>query len=85
MNCPHCKEPCQRDEVHNGVGMMYGPYGCICGWSEDERYDCRKERAEGTYKIKDGGYLDQYGGWTRIPTKANPIDWDGTNPDEMPI
>lgn len=41
MNCEKCGEPCDRDEVNVGVGMIYGPWGCsYCGWSEDERYDC---------------------------------------------
>lgn len=39
MNCPKCGEECERDSVDVGVGVIYGPYGCICGWSEDSRYD----------------------------------------------
>lgn len=38
MNCPRCNCECGRDEVHNGITMLYGPYGCSCGWSEDNRY-----------------------------------------------
>lgn len=38
MICPRCGSECGRDEVHNGVTMLYGPYGCSCGWSEDDRY-----------------------------------------------
>jgi len=22
-----------------GVGVIYGPYGCYCGWSQDPDYD----------------------------------------------
>jgi len=37
--CPNCgSDDLRRDEVHNGVAMLYGPWGCACGWSEDERY-----------------------------------------------
>lgn len=38
MICPECGAACARDEVNVEVGMIYGPYGCSCGWSEDERY-----------------------------------------------
>jgi hypothetical protein len=40
--------------------MIYGPYGCACGWSEWEEYDIRS----GPKKVN-GGYLDSRGGWTR--------------------
>ena len=37
--CPECGCECDRDEVDNGVGIMYGPWGCCaCGWSEDSEY-----------------------------------------------
>jgi hypothetical protein len=39
MLCPKCGHDCDRDEVDIGVGMMYGPYGCSCGWSENPKYD----------------------------------------------
>jgi len=38
MLCPECGRECGRDEVHNGVCMLYGPWGCSCGWSEDSNY-----------------------------------------------
>lgn len=38
MLCPRCGRECGRDEVHNGVAMLYGPYGCSCGWCEDASY-----------------------------------------------
>ena len=37
--CPRCGNACERDEVDVGVGTVYGPFGCPCGWSEWERYD----------------------------------------------
>lgn len=39
MDCPKCGNECNRDEVDVGVGIMYGPYGCCCGWSEWPEYD----------------------------------------------
>lgn len=39
MECPKCGEECMRDEVDVGVGIIYGPYGCYCGWSEFSEYD----------------------------------------------
>lgn len=36
MTCPDCGEPCERDEVDNGVSLeAVGPWGCFnCGWFE---------------------------------------------------
>ena len=39
MNCPECGSECGRDEADVGVGTMYGPYGCACGWSESSEYN----------------------------------------------
>ena len=38
MKCPECGDEAWRDEVDVGVGIIYGPYGCPCGWSEQEEY-----------------------------------------------
>ncbi len=62
MNCPKCGEiDLPRDSVHNGVGMVYGPYGCPqCAWSEDEEYDL----SSGKNPVDDkGGAIDQYGSY----------------------
>ena len=39
MMCPNCGEECWRDEVNVGVGIICGPWGCSCGWSEWEEYN----------------------------------------------
>lgn len=55
--CPDCGDYCDRDSVHNGLAWIYGPWGCVCGWSEWGR-----QRAPG---------VDQYGGlW---PDLADPL------------
>lgn len=55
--CPKCEGECYRDEVDIGVGIMYGPWGCIeCGWSESPEYD----RSEGL-KYHDGYLVSQFG------------------------
>ncbi len=61
MKCPKCETNCVRDEVHNGVGMIYGPWGCPnCMWSEYEKYDL----STGKNPLDDkGGAIDQYGGY----------------------
>jgi hypothetical protein len=41
-----------------GVGVIYGPWGCYCGWSEDSRY--YQQNAEQS----SDGHLDQWGGFT---------------------
>jgi hypothetical protein len=58
MDCPRCGNQCMRDEVHNGVAMLYGPWGCECGWSEDSRYD------QATASQPATGHIDQWGGLT---------------------
>lgn len=60
MNCPKCgAEDCYRDSVDVGVGVMYGPYGCPCGWSADPRFDI----SDGP-KTESGYRVDQWGGLT---------------------
>jgi hypothetical protein len=39
LQCPKCGEPCDRESVDVGIGVVYGPWGCICGWSQDPEYD----------------------------------------------
>ena len=39
FECPNCGDQCMRESVDVGVGIMYGPWGCMCGWSEDPRYN----------------------------------------------
>ena len=58
MDCPNCGYECYRDEVNVGVGIIKGPWGCPCGWSEDPRYNL----LDGPKKTENGGTLDQYGG-----------------------
>jgi hypothetical protein len=56
--CPRCGNDCMRDEVDVGVGVIFGPWGCYCGWSEDERYDQSKAEQP------ENGHRDQWGGFT---------------------
>lgn len=60
MICPNCDHECYRDEIDVGVGIIYGPWGCPCGWSEDPKYN----QLDGPKKTKGGYTLDQYGGAT---------------------
>lgn len=58
MKCPNCNSVCDRDSAHNGVAMLYGPWGCEeCGWSEWEEYD----RSKGPKTDDFGNPVDQYG------------------------
>lgn len=57
-DCPHCGEPCDREAVDVGVGVIHGPWGCGgCGWSEYPEYDSRK----GVRRDGDARVFDQYG------------------------
>ena len=59
MQCPNCGELCERDSVDVGVGVIDGPWGCICGWSEHPEYNM----VDGHRGAQpDGTYLDPYGG-----------------------
>lgn len=60
MTCPRCGSVCGRDEVDVGVGVMYGPWGCYCGWSESAEYDV----SEGPKLTPEGYEIDQWGGLT---------------------
>lgn len=62
MNCPKCGDNCMRDEVDIGVGTIYGPFGCQCGWSESEEYD--RSNGESPANIAEAGsdrVTDQFG------------------------
>ncbi len=61
MRCPNCNaDNCERDVVHNGVALLYGPWGCpSCRWSEDPEYDLSGGKSA---EQKDGSIIDQYGG-----------------------
>lgn len=63
--CPKCGEECERDEVHVGVGMIYGPWGCpSCCWSEDPRYD--SSEGPSPAEIEHPNWIvDSMGGMTR--------------------
>ncbi|MEU4558401.1 hypothetical protein AB0F72_08425 [Actinoplanes sp. NPDC023936] len=60
MICPNCGVMCDRDEADVGVGIIYGPWGCYCGWSERAEYNL----LDGPKLTPDGYELDQWGGAT---------------------
>jgi len=65
--CPRCGgDELHQDAVDVGVGVIHGPRGCPCGWSEDPEYDLEK----GGGVQADGSYMDPYGGLTPA---GNPI------------
>ena len=59
--CPKCGGETYQDSVDVGVGVIYGPLGCIeCAWSEDPDYDLSEGRCPVDEK---GGAIDQFGGY----------------------
>ena len=58
--CPKCGSECWRDSAGIGVGVIYGPYGCPCGWSESTEYDV----SDGPKLTAEGYEVDQWGGAT---------------------
>lgn len=59
--CPKCGGETYQDSVDVGVGVIFGPRGCIeCGWSEDSEYDL----SDGRDPVDErGGAIDQFGGY----------------------
>jgi hypothetical protein len=58
MTCPKCSTQTFRESCHNGIMMIYGPYGCPeCGWSENPEYDC----SHGPIVTENGSIIDQWG------------------------
>lgn len=55
--CPNCGYECSREDCNVGVGILYGPWGCSCGWSEDIRYN----QLTGPKVTDLGGVIDQWG------------------------
>lgn len=66
-SCPKCgSAEVSRDSFHNGVSIIYGPYGCAdCRWSEWEMYALSNGRSGET---DTGGRIDQWGGY--IPPRS---------------
>ncbi len=45
--CPNCgEEGLYRDDADVGVGIIYGPWGCPCGWSADPRFDSTQGKSQ---------------------------------------
>lgn len=59
--CPICGSECDRDEADVGIGIMYGPWGCVCGWSEQEEYNHAGKPAP----VCNGYRIDSMGGLTQ--------------------
>ena len=60
-DCPKCGGEPHQDSVDIGVGIIYGPRGCIeCAWSEDAKYDLSNGRSP---LDDNGGAIDQFGGY----------------------
>lgn len=53
--CPECGDNCWRDSADVGVGIIYGPWGCSCGWSELGSHEERQASSP------DGWYTDPFG------------------------
>lgn len=65
-SCPNCGEETWRDSADVGVGVIFGPYGCSCGWSEWDEYN---QLLGNGGRQANGGYTDPYG-----------VHWPSRNP-----
>lgn len=69
MDCPRCGEACERYDVDVGVGVIYGPWGCACGWSQAPEYD-RSAGSSEAERANPGFYVDSMGGMQRVTAIA---------------
>lgn len=82
MNCPKCGCEADRDEVDVGVGVIYGPYGCYCGWSEDSRYDSSSGPSPASLE-NPGWYVDSCGGMQRIDAIVEKCEYFGLDGEQV--
>ena len=82
MNCPKCGCECDRDEVNVGVGMIYGPYGCYCGWSEAPEYDSSEGQSP-KQKENPDWIVDSRGGMIRRSAIERKLKHFGIPPDVL--
>lgn len=63
-----------------GVGVIYGPWGCGCGWSEAPEYDRSSGRSEAEH-AHPGFYVDSMGGMQRVTAIADKCERFGIDPE----
>jgi hypothetical protein len=44
-----------------GIGIIYGPWGCGCGWSEAKEFDRRSGTNAATQQGGEDRWTDQFG------------------------
>lgn len=54
--CPKCENEIYSEGINNGVGYVYPPFHCECGWSEmcafENKEDCKRcDQYEKCYKL----------------------------------
>lgn len=79
MICPRCSEECDRYDVDVGVGVIYGPWGCACGWSEAPEYD-RSSGSSEAERANPGFHVDSMGGMQRVTAIADGCARFGIDP-----
>lgn len=62
--CPKCGCDAARDEVDVEVGIIYGPWGCFCGWCENAYYDSTQGESQAQRDHPDF-IIDTLGGMRR--------------------
>ena len=82
MDCPKCGEECYRNEVDVGVGVIHGTYGCMCGWSEDPRYDASEGESPAQQEHPDW-LVDPQGGMIRKSAVEKKLKHFGVNTKDL--
>lgn len=73
QNCPKCGEECCRESADVGVGVIYGPWGCICGWSSCPEYDRSDGISPAQQELGDDFYVDSTGTVHSVERIANTL------------
>jgi hypothetical protein len=69
--CPSCGEHgIWRESADVGIGIIYGPFGCPCGWSEDSCFD----QSSGPTEAPDGWRATPQGMLVNIEREREEID-----------
>lgn len=64
--CPKCgSDDLYREEADIGIGTIYGPCGCSCGWSEWPEYDASDGPSPAQLRHPDC-YVSSTGSMTKI-------------------
>lgn len=82
-SCPNCGRGMCREEADIGVGIMYGPWGCLCGYSEDPRFNRLSGTNTETQERNPERWADQWGNLHHRDRLREQLGRFGVDADEI--